>query len=82
MDQLRGAKRLLRASEAQYKRARNHATLSALANPYPNLPDSLTLKTSNKSRCADDWCKVAPPRDRLGFESEIYGPFRAYIPRM
>jgi hypothetical protein len=45
----------------------------ALANPYPNLPDPLTLKNGKKVTSRDMWVKERRPEILEDFEREIYG---------
>lgn len=45
----------------------------ALANPYPNLPDPLTLKNGQKVTTKDMWVKQRRPEILEDFEREIYG---------
>src|SRR3982750_4039924 len=60
MDQL-GIK-ALRPGPSGNENAPNHANYDeALANPYPNLPDALTLKNGQPVRTADGWWKQRGP---------------------
>src|SRR5215475_13470096 len=43
------------------------------ANPYPNLPDPLTLKNGKKITKASDWWSKRRPEIVADFDSEVYG---------
>ena len=43
------------------------------ANPYPNLPEVLTLKNGKKVTTANDWWQKRRPEIVEDFDSEIYG---------
>jgi hypothetical protein len=45
----------------------------AVANPYPNLPDPLTLKNGQKVTTKDMWVKQRRAEILEDFEREIYG---------
>ena len=63
MDQL-GIK-ALRPGPSGNEKAPNHANYDeSIANPYPNLPDPLTLNNGQKVTTAEDVVGPAPPRDR------------------
>jgi hypothetical protein len=49
----------------------------AKANPYPNLPDPLTLKNGKKVKDAKTWWSKRRPEIVADFDREIYG----YVPR-
>src|SRR5690606_14468782 len=52
------------------------------ANPYPNLPDVLTLKNGQRVTTDDDWWKQRRPEIVEDFEREIYGRVPANVPRV
>jgi hypothetical protein len=45
----------------------------AKANPYPDLPDPLTLKNRWKVTTADAWWKQRRPEITEDFDREVYG---------
>src|SRR5579863_2752674 len=45
----------------------------AKANPYPNLPDPLTLKNGRKVSSAEMWWKLRRPEIVEDFQREVYG---------
>ncbi|MEN9685398.1 MAG: hypothetical protein RLZZ28_1184 [Bacteroidota bacterium] len=52
----------------------NHANYDeAKANPYPLLPDLLTLKNGSKVVTADDWWKLRRPEIEEDMSREVYG---------
>ena len=50
------------------------------ANPYPNLPDPLTLKDGKKVTTAEQWWKLRRPEIVEDFDREIYGRVPDHIP--
>lgn len=63
--------------------APNHANYDeALANPYPNLPDALTLKNGKKVTTADIWWKQRRPEIVEDMEREVYGRIPANVPKV
>ncbi len=55
-------------------KAPNHANYDeALANPYPNLPDVLTLKNGKKVTTAEQWWKQRRPEIVEDMDREVYG---------
>jgi hypothetical protein len=63
--------------------APNHANYNeALANPYPELPDALTLKNGKKVTTADVWWKQRRPEIVEDMEREIYGRIPANVPKV
>ena len=50
------------------------------ANPYPDLPDPLTLKSGRKVRTADMWWKQRRPEIVEDFEREVFGRVPASVP--
>ncbi len=73
MDQL-GIK-ALRPGPSGNESAPNHANYDeATANPYPNLPDVLTLKNGKKVTTAAVWWNQRRPEIVEDFEREVLGP--------
>src|SRR5580658_1076550 len=65
--------RALRPGPNGDDKAPNHANYdTALANPYPNLPDVLTLKNGNKVTTAAMWWDQRRPEIVEDFEREVY----------
>ncbi|HWF08649.1 MAG TPA: hypothetical protein VG297_09300 [Bryobacteraceae bacterium] len=72
MDQL-GIK-ALRPGPSGNESAPNHANYDeATANPYPNLPDALTLKNGNKVKTAKMWWDQRRPEIVEDFDREVLG---------
>ncbi|MDB6040071.1 MAG: lipolytic enzyme family [Verrucomicrobiales bacterium] len=61
-------------NEANYDPAR--------ANPFPNLPDPLTLKNGQKVTTPEMWWKQRRPEIVKDFETEVYGRLPAQIPKV
>lgn len=79
MDQL-GIKSL-RPGPSGNESAPNHANYDeSLANPYPILPDLLTMKNGKKVTSADSWWKQRRPEIVADMEKEIYGKLPGKIP--
>ncbi|HEX9108725.1 MAG TPA: hypothetical protein VF832_15880 [Longimicrobiales bacterium] len=73
----------LRPGPSGNESAPNHANYdSALANPYPDLPDVLTLKNGRKVKTAEEWLKLRRPEIVEDFEREVYGRVPAGVPRV
>ncbi|MFB0498588.1 hypothetical protein ABID99_004825 [Mucilaginibacter sp. OAE612] len=63
--------------------APNHANYDeALANPYPDLPDALTLKNGKKVTTAEMWWKQRRPQIVKDMEREVYGRIPANVPKV
>jgi hypothetical protein len=63
--------------------APNHANYDeALANPYPDLPDALTLKNGKKVATAEMWWKQRRPEIVEDLEREVYGRIPANVPKV
>lgn len=61
----------------------NHANYDeAMANPYPNLPDVLTLKNGKKVTTPEMWWKQRRPEIIEDFDREIYGRLPKDIPNI
>ena len=81
MDQL-GIK-ALRPGPSGDNNAPNHANYNeSLANPYPNLPDGLTLKNGKKVTTSDMWWKQRRPEIVEDMEREVYGRLPKNIPNV
>ncbi len=79
MDQL-GIKSL-RPGPSGTETAPNHANYDeSVANPYPVLPDLLTLKNGKKVTSADIWWKQRRPEIVDDMEKEVYGRLPKNIP--
>lgn len=73
--------RALRPGPSGDDKAPNHANYdTALANPYPNLPDMLTLKNGKKVTTAAIWWDQRRPEIVEDFEREVYGRVPAHVP--
>jgi hypothetical protein len=73
--------RALRPGPSGDEKAPNHANYdTALANPYPNLPEVLTLKSGKKVTTAAMWWDQRRPEIVEDFEREVYGRVPAHIP--
>ena len=67
MEQL-GIKSLRRGADGNNRQATNYQnTDEAKANPFPNLPDPLTLKNGDKGHDAGNVVEATPPGNRGGF---------------
>jgi hypothetical protein len=81
MDQL-GIERL-RPGPSGDPSAPNHANYDeALANPYPNLPDPLTLNDGRKATTARMWWDQRRPEIVEDFAREVYGRVPAGVPKV
>lgn len=79
MEQL-GVKKL-RPGASGDESAPNHANYDETkANPYPALPDALTLKNGKKVGTPDAWWKLRRPEIAEDFEREVYGRIPANTP--
>jgi hypothetical protein len=79
MDQL-GIK-ALRPGPSGNESAPNHANYDeSTANPYPNLPDVLTLKNGKKVTTPDMWFKQRRPEIIEDFEREVLGRIPKNVP--
>jgi hypothetical protein len=52
------------------------------ANPWPDYPDALTLKSGQKVTTAETWWKVRRPEIVADFDSEMYGRVPKNVPRV
>lgn len=81
MDQL-GIK-ALRPGPSGDEKAPNHANYDeTVANPYPNLPDILTLKNGEKVSTPEMWWKQRRPEIVEDMEREVYGRLPARLPKV
>ena len=81
MDQL-GIK-ALRPGPSGDEKAPNHANYDeTLANPYPNLPDVLTLKNGQKVTTAAMWWNQRRPEIVEDFDREVYGRLPRSLPHV
>ena len=63
--------------------APNHANYDeALANPYPDLPDVLTLKNGTKVTTADQWWRLRRPEIAEDMAREVYGRVPRVVPKV
>src|SRR6266487_1515145 len=75
--------RVLRPGPSGNETAPNHANYDeALANPYPNLPDVLTLENGKKVMSADVWWKQRRPEIVADFDREVLGRMPAAVPKV
>jgi len=81
MDQL-GIK-ALRPGPSGNEASPNHANYDeTLANPYPNLPDVLTLKNGKKVTTAAMWWDQRRPEIAEDMEREVYGRIPKNVPKV
>ena len=75
--------RKLRPGPSGTESAPNHANYDeATANPYPNLPDALTLKNRQKVTSADMWWKQRRPEILEDFDREVLGRVPQNVPKI
>jgi hypothetical protein len=75
--------RAMRPGPSGDEKAPNHANNDeALANPYPNYPEVLTLKNGRKVTIAAQWWKDRRPEIIEDFEREVYGRVPKDAPRI
>ena len=80
MDQL-GIKTLRPGAEGMNRQAPNYQnTDEAKANPYPDLPDPLTLKNGQKVTTPEIWWKLLRPEIVEDFDREVYGRVPNNVP--
>ena len=73
----------LRPGPSGNESAPNHANYDeALANPYPNLPDPLTLEDGRKVTTAGMWWKARRPEIVEAFDREVVGRVPGNVPRV
>jgi len=75
--------RRLRPGPSGNESAPNHANYDeALANPFPNLPDVLTLNDGRRVTTADAWWKQRRPEIVELFDREVFGRVPRNAPRI
>ena len=73
----------LRPGPSGNEKAPNHANYDeALANPFPNLPDALTLKNGGKVTTRAAWWNQRRPEIVEDFEREVVGRIPADVPHV
>ncbi len=73
----------LRPGPSGNESAPNHANYDeSKANPFPNLPDPLTLKDGRKVTSAEMWWNERRPEIVEDFEREVYGRVPANVPNV
>jgi hypothetical protein len=82
MEQL-GIKKLRPGADGMNPQAPNYQnTDEAKANPYPNLPDPLTLNNGKKVTTPEMWWKLRRPEIVEDFDREIYGRVPKDVPKV
>src|SRR5271154_3764337 len=80
MDQL-GIKSLRRGADGSNRKSPYYQnTNEAKANPYPNLPDPLTLKNGEKVTTPEVWWAKRRPEIVEDFDREVYGRIPTNVP--
>ena len=75
--------RTLRPGPSGDESAPNHANYDeATANPFPDLPDVLTLKNGTKVTTPDAWWKQRRPEIIDDFEREVIGRVPSTVPKV
>jgi hypothetical protein len=75
--------RSLRPGPSGNEQAPNHANYDeALANPFPKLPEVLTLTDGRKVTNADNWWKLRRPEIVEDFEREVLGRVPKAVPKV
>jgi hypothetical protein len=75
--------RALRPGPSGNESAPNHANYDeATANPYPDLPDALTLKNGKKVTTREAWWKQRRPEIVEDFDREVLGRVPRNVPRV
>ncbi len=78
-----GIKSLRPGADGMNPRAANYQnTDEAKANPWPNLPDPLTLKDGRKVTSAEMWWKERRPEIVEDFDREVYGRVPKDVPKV
>jgi hypothetical protein len=73
----------LRPGPSGNEKAPNHANYDeSKANPFPNLPDPLTLETGEKVTTPEVWWKQRRPEIVKDFEREVYGRVPKGVPKV
>jgi lysophospholipase L1-like esterase len=75
--------RSLRPGPSGNESAPNHANYDeTAANPFPNLPDPLTLKNGQRVTSAATWWKERRPEIVEDFEREVFGRVPPQVPKV
>ena len=75
--------KVLRPGPSGNESAANHANYDeSLANPYPNLPDALTLENGNKVVSAEMWWEQRRPEIVEDFDREVLGRVPRSVPKV
>ena len=75
--------RALRPGPSGNENAPNHANYDeSKANPFPNLPEVLTLKDGRKVTTPDMWWRLRRPEIVEDFEREILGRVPRHVPKV
>jgi hypothetical protein len=78
-----GIKSIRRGREGNNTNSPNYANYDeAKANPFPNLPDPLTLKNGDKVTTAEAWWSKRRPEIVEDFDREIYGRVPGETPKV
>jgi len=73
----------LRPGPSGNEAAPNHANYDeALANPYPNLPEALVLKSGERVTTPEMWWKQRRPEIVEDFEREVVGRIPSNVPKV
>jgi len=73
----------LRPGPSGDEKAPNHANYDeAKANPYPNLPELLTLKNGKKVTTPEQWWNKRRPEILEDFEGEVFGRVPKNVPKV
>ncbi|HKQ87584.1 MAG TPA: hypothetical protein VJS43_12550 [Candidatus Acidoferrales bacterium] len=73
----------LRPGPSGNENAPNHANYDeSVANPYPNLPDALTLNNGEKVTTAQSWWQKRRPEIVTDYERYVYGRVPANMPKV
>src|SRR2546426_5157185 len=75
--------RKLRPGPSGNETAPNHANYDeATANPFPNLPEVLTLKNGRKVTSAEMWWNQRRPEIVVDFDREVFGRVPQNVPKV
>jgi len=75
--------KVLRPGPSGDEKAPNHANYDeAKANPYPNLPELLTLKNGKKVTTPEQWWNKRRPEIVEDFEREVFGRVPKNVPKV
>lgn len=82
MMELLKIKELRRGADGNAKSPRAANTDESKANPYPDLPDPMTLKNGKKVTTAEQWWKQRRPEIVEDFDREVYGRVPKETPKV